>query len=158
MQRKKLQVDTDMKKYILAALAVATLAVVPMVASNDRVITLTELPRIAQDFVSKYFATKQLSVVTLDNEVVSKTYDLIYADGTKLEFDSKGNWTEVSMAHGTSIPTGIVPAAIVSDLAKRFPQQSVQHIERKRRGYELELSNGFDLVYDSKGRFVRIDD
>lgn len=147
-----------MKKYILAALAVASLAAVPMVASNDRVITLAELPRIAQDFASKYFAAKQLGVVTLDNEVVSKTYDLIYADGTKLEFDGKGNWTEVSVPHGSSIPTGIVPAAIVSDLAKRFPQQSVQHIERKRRGYELELSNGLDLVYNSKGRFVRIDD
>lgn len=148
----------NMKKYILVALALVAFTAIPVLAGNDKVLGLEELPRTAQTFVSKYFGNKQVSVITLDNEVLSKTYDLVYADGTKLEFDSKGNWTEVSVPHGTSIPAGIIPSAIASDLGKRFPQQSVQHIERKRRGYELELSSGIDLVYDLKGRFTRIDD
>jgi len=34
----------------------------------------------------------------------------------------------------------------------------IKEIKKKRTGYEVELSNGLDLEFNSKGKFLRMDD
>lgn len=145
-----------MKKCIAFALALGALSLSPLFADNDKVVTLRELPKSAQTFVQKFFSNQTPSLVTLDNDLVSKTYEVIYAGGTRLEFDSKGNWQEVEIRQG-AIPAGIVPQSIEADVAKRFPGQTIQHIERKRRGFEVELTNGIELEYNRQGKLLRTD-
>jgi len=41
---------------------------------------------------------------------------------------------------------------------KSFPNTAIKKIEKKRFGYDVELINGLDLEFDSKGNFKRIDD
>lgn len=145
-----------MKKYIALALVVGAFGLTPLLADNDKVVSLAELPQAAKTFVNKFFAKQMPSLITLDNDIISKTYEVVYADGTRVEFDSKGNWQEVE-TRTNAIPTGIVPQTILSDVVKRFPNQSIQHIERKRRGYELELSSGIELEYNRQGKLLRSD-
>lgn len=145
-----------MKKYIALALALGAASLTPLLADNDKIVTLQELPKVAKTFVQKFFSTQTPSLITLDNDIVSKTYEVTYPDGTRIEFDGKGNWQEVEVRQST-IPAGIVPQVIQNDVVSRFPGQSVLHIERNRRGFEIELSNGIELEYNRQGKLLRTD-
>lgn len=147
-----------MNKFIAVALALGVLSLSPLLADNDRVISLAELPKAARSFLNTYFTKQNPSLVTLDNDVLSKTYEVVFADGTRVEFDGKGNWQEVEARRGAVVPAGIVMKTVQSDVASRFAGQSIQHIERKRRGYEVELTNGIELEYNHKGQLQRADD
>ncbi|WP_315599070.1 PepSY-like domain-containing protein [Porphyromonas endodontalis] len=57
------------------------------------------------------------------------------------------------------VPKKIVPNAISNYVAKNFPGTSIRQIEKRRRGgYQVELSNGLELKFDSSLKFVRMDD
>lgn len=146
-----------MKKTIFIGLCILGLGLTPIVAKADKVITEGELPKGAQAFASKYFAGKQTSLIKLDGDLLRKSYEVLYSDGTKVEYDSAGEWKEVSV-RGGSVPAGIVPAQIATALQTRFAQQSITKIERTRRGYEVELSNGLEVSLDKKGRIKKVDD
>ena len=47
---------------------------------------------------------------------------------------------------------------IAQYLQKRYNNMPIKEIKKKRTGYEVELSNGLDLEFNSKGKFLRIDD
>lgn len=146
-----------MKKMIIIGLCLIGLGISPIVAETDKVITEVELPKTAQSFAKKYFADKQISFVKLERDLLRKSYEVIYSDGTKVEYNSAGEWKEVSV-RGGSVPAGIVPTAIATELQKRFPQQTITKIEHTSRGYEVELSNGLEAKFDKQGRFKRVED
>ena len=83
-----------MKK--LAVLLVAVVAVFGVAkADDDRVIETAQLPQAAQVFIKKYFGAKKVVIAKEDAGLFISSYDVIFSDGTKLEFDNDGNWTEV---------------------------------------------------------------
>lgn len=121
-------------------------------------ITFNQLPKAAQNFVTKYFGEKNVSYITVESEFLSsKEYEVRLNDGKKIEFDAKGNWTEVD-SEKEAVPADIVPAAIVAHVNKSFPNNAIVQISKSSRKYEVELSNGLDLEFDKKGQFLRIDD
>ena len=61
-------------------------------------------------------------------------------------------------SRGNEIPTKIIPTEIAQYLQKRYNNMPIKEIKKKRTGYEVELSNGLDLEFNSKGKFLRIDD
>ena len=126
--------------------------------AQDKVISFNQLPQAAQSFITTHFEQKNVSYITEDSEFLSGTdYEVKFNDGKKVEFDSKGNWTEVDMEKD-AVPASIVPAAIVAHVNKAFPNNSIVQIKKSSRKYEVELSNGLDLEFNSKGNFLRIDD
>ena len=110
-----------------------------------------------QKFISQYFQKGQVSTVILDNDYISKDYDVLMANGTKIEFDGNGNWKEVD-GNRNAIPTGFAPKNIAAYVKKSFPNTKIVKIEKNKFSYDVELSNGLDLVFDTKGNFKRIDD
>ncbi|MBC8644054.1 PepSY-like domain-containing protein [Flavobacterium lindanitolerans] len=56
-----------------------------------------------------------------------------------------------------AVPTAIVPEAITTYVTANYAGQTINTIEIERTGYDIELSNGLDLVFDSRGQFIRID-
>lgn len=126
--------------------------------AQDKLINFTQLPKKAQQFVSTYYHDNQISLVKEETEFMSgKSYEVKFKDGVKLEFDGKGEWTEVD-AELKSVPLKIVPASILEYVKKSFPDNEIVQISRSSRKYEIELTNGVDLEFNKKGQFVRIDD
>ncbi|WP_322971019.1 PepSY-like domain-containing protein [Faecalibacter sp. LW9] len=125
--------------------------------AQDRAIRFNELPQKGQHFVKTYFNPKHISAVILDDDIIKKEYEVILTNGTKIEFDGSGNWKEVD-GKRNPIPAGFAPKSIVSYVKKSFPNTHIIKIEKKRFSYEVELSNGLDIDFDSKGNFLRIDD
>ena len=145
-----------MKKmmFLFVSLFVMNLAVF---ADDDKPIQVSKMPKEAQVFVQKHFANLSVAVAKVENDLFGKNYDIIFTNGDKVEFDKKGNWTNVDCEH-TQVPVEIIPQAIQEYVTKNYPQAKVVKIEKTdRKGYDVDLSNGFDLEFDKKFRVVEID-
>jgi nitrogen fixation protein len=145
-----------MKKmmFLFVSLFVMNLAVF---ADNDKPIQVTEMPKEAQSFVKSHFANQSVAVAKMETDFLDKTYDVIFTNGDKVEFDKKGNWTKVDCEH-TQVPQAVIPAAIQLYVSKNYPDAKVVKIEKTdRKGFDVDLSNGFDIEFDKKMRVVEID-
>ena len=138
----------------LALVALFTVSTTAM-ADDDRPIDFSQLPQTAQATVKKHFASSEILYSTQDG-IVFKTYDVMFANGDKIEFDSKGNWKDVETMNG--VPTAFVPVQIQNFVKKSYPGTKITKIDRDARDYEIELSNGLDLKFNKSGRLIEIDD
>ncbi|HNU58503.1 MAG TPA: PepSY-like domain-containing protein [Aquaticitalea sp.] len=126
--------------------------------AQESVITKSELPQTAQKFISAHFPNSTVDYVKMDKEILSTDYTVRFTDGTELEFDSNGEWTEVD-GKRTAIPTEFIQKSILVHVKEKFPNTHIVKIEKGRFGkQEIKLSNGLELEFNSKGIFKRIDD
>ncbi|WP_140938564.1 PepSY-like domain-containing protein [Sphingobacterium lumbrici] len=146
--------NTSIKSMLTAVFLMAVMTV----QAQEKIIQLEQLPQSAQSFIKTYYPKATVSYITMENEFLAeKEYKVVLTDGVKIEFDGKGNWTEVD-AKLHAVPTNIVPASIHAHIKKSFPNNNIVQISKSSRKYEVELTNGLDLEYNKKGKFVRIDD
>ena len=93
----------------------------------------------------------------VETDFLDKNYDVVFTNGNKVEFDKKGNWTNVDCEH-TQVPVAILPEAIRQYVAKNYPDAKVLKIEvTDRKGYDVELSNGFELEFDKRMNVIDVD-
>lgn len=145
-----------MKKFLAIALA-AIVAVMPL-AARDRVSrTATDLPTAAQTMLNKYFKGVNVSHIKIDSGLFSTDYDVVLTDGTEIDFDSDGQWTEVDCGR-KAVPEALVDKNIRYYVSKNYAGSPIVKISADRRKYEVELLNGVDLEFDRSGRFLRVDD
>lgn len=145
-----------MKKMLLSALAVAALAITPSMA-EDVAIKADRLPDAAQKFLKTHFAQNSVVVATHDKDITDNDYTVMLDNGIKIEFDATGKWESVKSRSG-KMPAGVVPVKIQGYITEHYPTSGVEKIERKRYGYEVELTNDLDLRFDLNGKFVGLDD
>ena len=124
---------------------------------QERMIDAKDLPQKAQDFVKEHFGGKTVTFVQKDKEGLRMTYDVLLNDGVKLEFDSKGEWIEID-CKPQAVPTAIVPSQIMADVKQKYPETKIVQMERSKRRYEIDLSNGLEIRYDKQFKVVGIDD
>ncbi|NDV47361.1 hypothetical protein D0T49_09920 [Paludibacter sp. 221] len=116
-----------------------------------------KLPTAAKEFVEKHFSKEQISYIKIDEELVYTTYEVVFVSGTEIEFTRDGEWKEIDTKLN-AIPDSIVPANILQYVKNNFKDASIKQIEKRKRTYEVELSNHLDLKFDMQGNFIRIDD
>lgn len=132
---------------------------VTIASAKDKEIPFAELPTKAQTFVKQHFSEKDVAVAKVDTEyLIVDEYEVILKNGSKIEFDSDGNWKKVDMKDGKAVPRALVLPAISQHIQKSFPNTFVKEIKKKRKGYEVEISNGLELEFSKDGTFIRIDD
>ena len=124
-------------------------------AGNDKPISVNALPAKTQTLHSIHFGKQKVMLATVEG-VVSKSYDVVLKNGTKLEFDKKGNLTEVECKQGT-VPYRLIPQAIKNYLKANYPRQTVKKLEIKKNEYEVELANGLDLTFNNRFQLVDMD-
>lgn len=145
-----------MKKLFFTIVAVIAIQMVAF-AGNDSMITVSQMPKAAQKFVQKYFSEKKVSYAKVDNDWHDKEYKIIFADGSSVEFDRKGEWIDIS-CKPNSIPQSIIPQEIQNYVAKNHKDLKIISIERSRQYYEIKLSNSLELKFNKKFMLVDIDD
>ena len=125
-------------------------------AGNDKSITVNALPAKAQTLLNNHFNGQKVMLATIESGVVSRSYDVVLQNGTKLEFDKKGNLTEIDCKQGI-VPALLIPQAIKSYLKDNYAGQSVKKIEMNKNEYEVELANGLDLTFNKHFQLIDID-
>ena len=146
--------DMTLKALVAAICLLASLT--SCQADNDKPITFSELPEAAQSLVQTYFQGKTIALVTVEGGVVSKSYDIVFASGEKVEFDRKGNWTEID-CKGSSVPEALVPEAIKAYVKQTYPGQTIVSIEVDNKETEIELSNRLEITFNKRYQVVDID-
>lgn len=144
-----------MKKIFLAIACVFTL-VTNACADNYQPIERTQLPEKAQTFLSIYFSDAKVSLVRKETDVMELNYDVIFTDGSKVEFDRKGNWTEIDCLT-QPLPAGVVPEAISKVINAHYPGAKATKIERDHREVEVKLDNRVELTFNKKLQLIDID-
>ena len=125
-------------------------------AGNDKPIPVNALPAKAQTLLSQHFNGQKVMLATIESGVVSRSYDVVLQNGTKLEFDKKGNLTEIDCKQAT-VPAKLIPQAIRNYLKENYPAQAVKKIEMNKNEYEVELANGLDLTFNKHFQVIDID-
>ena len=145
-----------MKKIVFLFISLFAMNFVAL-AGNDKPIQVSEMPKAAQLFIKNHFADLSVAMAKVETDFLDKNYDVVFTNGNKVEFDKKGNWTNVDCEH-TQVPVAILPEAIRQYVAKNYPDARVLKIEvTDRKGYDVELSNGFELEFDKRMNVIDVD-
>ncbi|MDR0427204.1 MAG: PepSY-like domain-containing protein [Dysgonamonadaceae bacterium] len=146
-----------MKKFVLLLTVIGMFSL--QSASADDVVTrdIERLPQAAKNFIQKHFPNEKVSYMKIDKELLSTTYEVTFISGIELEFTKDGEWKEIDCKH-TAVPAGAVPTKISEYVKTNFPGTFIKQIEKKKRRYEVELSNKLDLEFDMNENFIKIDD
>lgn len=125
-------------------------------AGNEKPISVNALPAKAQTLLNNHFNGQKVMLATIESGVVCRSYDVVLQNGTKLEFDKKGNLTEINCKQGI-VPALLIPQAIKNYLKDNYAGQSVKKIEMNKNEYEVELTNGLDLTFNKHFQLIDID-
>lgn len=136
-----------MKKLLFILLTAFTLQAAQ--ADNDKAITFNQLPNKAQTFIKKHFANHKVAFVKMDKKILNSDYDVILANGNKLEFDKNGEWTDLDCRRG-GVPAKTVPSAIKKFVKTKHPNATIVSLERDHDSYEVKLSNAWEIKFDKQ--------
>ncbi|EAC1764249.1 hypothetical protein CNW31_05145 [Campylobacter coli] len=126
----------------LAALLGAT-----VLFARDIIVPASELPRNAQDFISKNFKTAQIALVKKDID----SYDVTLNDGTEIDFIITGEWKDVDGKY-KALPNSILPNIMPKISASSNAQ--IIEVSREISGYKFELSNQLKIYTDAQGNIL----
>lgn len=126
-------------------------------AGDDKPIAVDQLPNGAKEFINTYFGSVTVSYAKVDKDWFETSYEVIFTDGSKVEFNKKGEWKEVDCKH-TSVPAGIIPEQIQSYVTKNHAGQTIVQIDRDRKDYEVKLTNNLEIKFDKKFNIISYDD
>ena len=103
-------------------------------AGDGYVVGVQQLPAPAQEVMTKCFADKTLLTILKERG----EYEVIFNTGEKIEFNKKGEWTEVS-CHTTQVPDILIPNPIKMRIMADFSNTRIVKIDRTRNGKKYEV-------------------
>jgi len=108
-------------------------------------------------FVDTYFPQVSIRKVERDGN----KYEVELTDNTDIDFNLSFEWKKIdcddSNVYG-SVPTELVPVQITDYVTANFPGKHIDSIEKKYNGWEIELSNGLEITFDSNFNVTGFDD
>ncbi|MBR2976447.1 MAG: PepSY-like domain-containing protein, partial [Alistipes sp.] len=93
----------------------------------------------------------------MDKGIVWDEYTVVFVSGTKLDFDDDGKWLEVNCRY-SEVPAAIVPNQISDYVKSYYPKSKITEIKRERNEWEVKLTGGLELTFNSSFRLTDMDD
>lgn len=144
-----------MKKFI--ALGIFAMFLL-LTACSDKPVAPTQLPVAVQTFVQQSFPGQNITYAEKDLELTGYKYDVVLADGTRIEFDTDDVWDKIECPLTNPVPTVLIPAPVVTYLQTNYPDAMIVKIDKERNGYDVELANGLELKFNKQGVLTEMDD
>lgn len=144
-----------MKKHILTFAAVLLFSLTSI--AQNSMTQLNQLPAKAQEFVKTYFSDYTIQYIFNDKEFADVDYKIRFEDGTEIEFNAKGEWTDVSSKQ-QCIPTGFIIKEITNYVEMYHKDMCITDIEREFNRITIELNDNLELEFNSKGKLISYDD
>lgn len=144
------------------AQAPVNMGVTPGIAMSGSA-NYSQLPKKAQAFIEKHF--KGVGVRTCEKYFAKGKYEVELVNGIDLEFNTKGELTEIDAPDNTLLPVAVVkdimPRKAFERLEKDGLTGAVESIKLNRgKVYEVELNitDPDTYVFDLDGVFLAIED
>ena len=65
------------------------------------------------------------------------------------------SWTSVDCEFSV-LPEGIVPDSITDYVKANYPESKIYKAEKEFGGYEIGLTGGVELIFNTAGKYVRV--
>lgn len=126
---------------------------------KDEKVGADALPVAASTFIKEYFPTATILFTEKETELGGYEFDVVLSNGVEISFDENGTWKSVeARIDANALPnTDFILPAIVDYVTTNHKSVFINGIEKEQNGFDVELTNGLDLVFDKDGKFVRID-
>ena len=144
-----------MKKNILTLVFAIFLSVTAF--AQNGMTKFEQLPATAQEFIKTYFSDYTIQYIFCDKEFADVDYKIRFEDGTEIEFNAKGEWTDVSSKQ-KCIPTGFILKEITDYVTTYHKDMCITDIEREFNRITIELNDSLEIEFTSKGKLVSYDD
>ena len=123
-----------MKRLLFILLSMMSVSAALRAGNEIRTTDPQKLPATAREFIATHFPDTRIALIKIDREGGrTDSYDVLLENGSDLEFDRRGQWTEIEA------------------------ERPVVKLDRDRRGYGVARSDGTDLEFNVRGDFLRID-
>lgn len=148
-----------MKNILLKLTLLFAVSFFVMSCEKEELIDANNLPAVAGAFLNEHFKGVKVRAVIREKEPLSGTeYNVLLDNNIEVNFDENGDWTEVKARQNISaIPTSFVLVPIVDYVKTNYENAEIHSIDKEKHGFDVELTNGLELVFDTKGDFIRID-
>ena len=149
---------TIMKKTIICLLCLAATLNVRGADDDDRPVRIDQMPQTAQTFIARHFNGVKVALAKMEKDFFGRSYEVIFTNGNKVEFDGNGRWTEIECKY-TEVPASAIPEAILRYVGENYPGQKVWKLEYddEESRYEVKLSGRWELEFDLEGRLTDLD-
>lgn len=114
------------------------------------------MPLQANNFIETYFVTATVVKVEKDIRSLDEFYEVRLADGTQIDFNETGIWTEVD-GNNKSIPTQFINENIVKYVTTNYTTTTIEGIDKKTYDFDVDLVNNTELRFDINGKFLGFD-
>lgn len=148
-----------MKKLILFAALTLCGLTSAHADGHEEPITFERLPKAAQEFLTTHFKDLRLAYIVADHKIMTVEYEATYTDRTEVDFRADGSWESVERKYAP-VPAAIVPKPIADFVASNelFAGQFIREIERNPYTWEIKLSGGLEIKFDSAFNVIGYDD
>lgn len=148
-----------MKKLVLKVSALCFAVITLVSCDKEEVVTVDQIPTTANAFLNEHFSGIQVLSAVKEKDALSGTdYEVLLNNGIEVKFDKNGNWDEVEARDDRAgIPTSFILPSVVAYVTAHYPTALINSIDKEKNGFNIELTNGLDLVFDLEGNFLRID-
>lgn len=144
-----------MKKQILTLATILFLCVSAF--AQNGMTQFEQLPATAQEFVKTYFNDYKVQYIFSDREFADVDYKIRFEDGTEIEFNAKGEWTDVSSKQ-KCIPTGFILKEITDFVKANHKNMCITDVEREFNRIKIELNDNLEIEFNNKGKLISYDD
>ena len=140
-------------------LSVVFSAVFLFSCEKEEVVSETDLPTIAKEFIALHFTGETITNVVEEKDLLEKkpTYEVILGNGISLDFDQAGNITEID-GKNTKLPNSFIPAKINQYIQTTYANDYVVGWEKEGENQDVELNSQLELRFDKNNDFISIQD
>ena len=126
--------------------ALVIMAIAPSYARDEVTRDANVLPEQAKNILKTHFPKIHINHIKVDKHTFGgDDYDVVLNDGTELDFDNKGNLKEIDCG-ASAVPATLILKPIRDYVANNFSGQKIVTLDINSNYYDIELSNGVDLV------------
>ena len=143
-----------MKKLTLMALLLGLFCLTAG-AKGKQPIAIEKLPRAVKAAAMQHYTPDQILFITMEKQVGKDEYEFSLADGTKVEFYENGQLHKIKSQQG--VPDAFIPENMLQYIKATFPNSIVKEYKNDRMMKKLEINHDVDLVFNRRGKFLRID-
>ncbi|MHC5201757.1 PepSY-like domain-containing protein [Myroides sp. LJL119] len=129
---------------------------------NEELVDYQTFPKQAKEFLSKDFSQSQVVLAKKETDAKKVSLKAYLSQGYKVEFDKKGNWTQISSKINQAIDLSNIAPEIQNYISLNYPKYIITEIQKdlKDKVYEVELEKSDDymeLVFSLEGNFIKVD-
>ena len=116
---------------------------------DEKKIDFGDLPSEARSFIENYFPSADILSIVQEKEDGRKEYQVKLSDGTDMEFDEDGEWTNIE-CYFSPLPTGILPANVITKVEELPPEAYINGVEKELGGYVVEVTDAGGIDWDMR--------